>query len=250
MDMKRILQALDGVATKPVGGAGDMARFLRVVKEADLNQKTEWDDLVQDIQETGKTAEEAIAIITAWLKKNPTGTAEQATLQILPQFDQKIVPGQSFNPQQKNDGNSYLPGEREYAQQYAAKGNLASAEYLKNIDLSKSSYDPGTGIRVTVTPGTKESMHAESADILKLAGILTEANTSHKVALPVQMAMQHYSTPKQTPTQIKTESLLKGYLQELDEEAVEKQLHKRRLINQYAQTIAHRVMMKESRVKK
>jgi len=36
--MKRILQAMDGVATKPVVGASDMSRFLRVVKEADLNQ--------------------------------------------------------------------------------------------------------------------------------------------------------------------------------------------------------------------
>ena len=36
--MKRILQAMDGVATKPVAGANDMAKFLRVVKEADLNQ--------------------------------------------------------------------------------------------------------------------------------------------------------------------------------------------------------------------
>ena len=40
MDMKRILQAMDGVATKPVAGASDMARFLRVVSEADINQPT------------------------------------------------------------------------------------------------------------------------------------------------------------------------------------------------------------------
>lgn len=38
MDMKRILQALDGASTKPVEGASDMSRFLRVVSEADLNQ--------------------------------------------------------------------------------------------------------------------------------------------------------------------------------------------------------------------
>ena len=38
MDMKRILQAVDGVATKPVVGANDMARFLRVVSEGDINQ--------------------------------------------------------------------------------------------------------------------------------------------------------------------------------------------------------------------
>ena len=40
MDMKKILQALDGVATKPVEGVDSMAKFLRVVKEADLNQPT------------------------------------------------------------------------------------------------------------------------------------------------------------------------------------------------------------------
>lgn len=33
MDMKKILQALDGAATKPVEGVSDMARFLRVVSE-------------------------------------------------------------------------------------------------------------------------------------------------------------------------------------------------------------------------
>ena len=38
MDMKKILQALDSVATKPVEGVDSMAKFLRVVKEADLNQ--------------------------------------------------------------------------------------------------------------------------------------------------------------------------------------------------------------------
>ena len=39
MDMKKILQALDGVATKPVEGADSMAKFLRVVKEAEINQQ-------------------------------------------------------------------------------------------------------------------------------------------------------------------------------------------------------------------
>ena len=33
MDMKRILQAMDGVATKPVEGANDMKKFLQVVTE-------------------------------------------------------------------------------------------------------------------------------------------------------------------------------------------------------------------------
>jgi hypothetical protein len=38
MDMKRILQAMDGVATKPVAGANDMAKFLSIV---DKNAKVE-----------------------------------------------------------------------------------------------------------------------------------------------------------------------------------------------------------------
>ena len=38
MDMKRILQAMDGVATKPVAGANDMAKFLSIV---DKNAKVQ-----------------------------------------------------------------------------------------------------------------------------------------------------------------------------------------------------------------
>lgn len=37
--MKKILQALDTASTKPVEGASSMAKFLRVVKEADINQQ-------------------------------------------------------------------------------------------------------------------------------------------------------------------------------------------------------------------
>ena len=38
MDMKKILQALDGASSKPVEGSNDMKRFLRAVTEADVNQ--------------------------------------------------------------------------------------------------------------------------------------------------------------------------------------------------------------------
>ena len=38
MDMKKILQAVDGISARPVEGADSMARFLRVVKEAEINQ--------------------------------------------------------------------------------------------------------------------------------------------------------------------------------------------------------------------
>ena len=38
MDMKNLLQSLDNVSTKPVEGTDGMAKFLRIVREADLNQ--------------------------------------------------------------------------------------------------------------------------------------------------------------------------------------------------------------------
>ena len=38
MDMKKILQALDSTASKPVEGVDSMSKFLRVVNEAELNQ--------------------------------------------------------------------------------------------------------------------------------------------------------------------------------------------------------------------
>jgi ribosomal protein S20 len=41
MDMKRILQAMDGVATKPVAGANDMAKFLSVVDKNSTEVLTE-----------------------------------------------------------------------------------------------------------------------------------------------------------------------------------------------------------------
>lgn len=44
MDMKRILQALDGASTKPVEGVNSMSKFLRVVKEAELNQPSPQQD--------------------------------------------------------------------------------------------------------------------------------------------------------------------------------------------------------------
>lgn len=36
MDMKRILQALDGASTKPVEGANDMSKFLKIVASNDV----------------------------------------------------------------------------------------------------------------------------------------------------------------------------------------------------------------------
>ena len=83
-------------------------------------------------------------------------------------------------------------------------------------------------------------------DMKKFMSVVTEAANPHKVALPVQMAMQHYAKPKEI--EVKKPSLLKGYLSEVTEEVAEEAAHKRQLMNQYAQTIAERVLMRESRL--
>jgi len=59
MDMKRILQAMDGVTSKPVEGAEGMAKFLRIVKEGDINQPAQ-EGILGSIKDAvmGKSPEE------------------------------------------------------------------------------------------------------------------------------------------------------------------------------------------------
>lgn len=67
--------------------------------------------------------------------------------------------------------------------------------------------------------------------------ILTE-----NVALPVQMAMQHY---QKQDTVIKKESVLKKYLKEVELGAAEEQMKKRQIMQQYSRMIAERVITKK-----
>jgi hypothetical protein len=85
----------------------------------------------------------------------------------------------------------------------------------------------------------------ESADDMKkFMSIVTEGSNPHKVALPVQMAMQHYSTPVNDELTKKTArpSLLKQYMAEASEEQEQARYAKKAEINQYAQYIAYKVM--------
>jgi len=84
-------------------------------------------------------------------------------------------------------------------------------------------------------------------DIKKALSIVTEGANPHKVALPVQMAMQHYQSPviKETPKQ----SLLKQYFQEAEEVVAEELLEKKERLRMYSKQIAERVLMKESNQK-
>ena len=83
-----------------------------------------------------------------------------------------------------------------------------------------------------------------ASDMSKFMNIVNEGANPHKVALPVQMAMQHYATPVVKPAP--KVSLLSKYFAEAEEDVVKEKEKKRAIINQYASTIAQRVMMKES----
>ena len=74
--------------------------------------------------------------------------------------------------------------------------------------------------------------------------ILKEGANPHKVTLPVQMAMQHYQQAKEQPQP--RERLIDKYFVEAETEIMQRREEKRALINQYAKTIAERVLMKES----
>jgi hypothetical protein len=88
-----------------------------------------------------------------------------------------------------------------------------------------------------------------SNDMSKFMSIVTEGANPHKVALPVQMAMQHYSKPVVTAEN--KSSLLKKYFAETEEriaeELAEEQELKTQRLKMYSQQIANRVLMKESK---
>jgi hypothetical protein len=93
-------------------------------------------------------------------------------------------------------------------------------------------------------------------DMKKFLQVINEGATPHKVALPVQMAMQHYQ--EQPTIKVENKSSIKPSVRkffrevetELLETAAEEKSEKEQLIKQYAQTIAERVLMKEGKAVK
>jgi hypothetical protein len=87
----------------------------------------------------------------------------------------------------------------------------------------------------------KTSAPIESAnDMKKFMSIVTEGSTPHKVALPVQMAMQHYT--KLDEKQPAKPSLLKQYMAEAAEEHEQEYYAKKVDLNMYARKIAYKIM--------
>jgi len=92
-------------------------------------------------------------------------------------------------------------------------------------------------------------------DMKKFLQVVTEGANPHKVTLPVQMAMQHYSEVKTAaPKPIKEvkktamSSLLQQYVVEAEEELLEEKAARKEIISEQARRVADRVLAKESRV--
>jgi len=92
----------------------------------------------------------------------------------------------------------------------------------------------------------KTSAPIENADDMKkFMSIVTEGSNPHKVALPVQMAMQHYAVPtEEKPVEQKPvrTSLLNQYMAEASAEKEAVQYNKAADLKMYAQKIAYKVM--------
>lgn len=87
----------------------------------------------------------------------------------------------------------------------------------------------------------KESVPVENTnDMKKFMSIITEGSNPHKVALPVQMAMQHYAEPiEKKPSK---PSLFKKYMAEASAEQEEQVFAQKAELKSYAQMIASKVM--------
>jgi len=84
-------------------------------------------------------------------------------------------------------------------------------------------------------------------DMKKFLQVVTEGASPHKVALPVQMAMQHYQQPQTSlpPTKSSIKTSVRKFFKEVEGEHDKQLAEKKQLLRQYSQTIAERVLMRE-----
>ena len=232
MDMKRILQAMDSASTTPVVGADSMARFLRVVDEANINQpavvnqspnfsgyqKTEYDDgSTQDDYSAGPLAVQQ--------KKDAQG-------KMISNRSRVQLGADSIQQKQYASGVKKLtargPGEAEYV------GTDASAHRL-GVDPAK--------VKAQLAQVSEHDINRFLSIVDKNnVSILIEGTNPHKVALPVQMAMQHYQQPEKILE--RKSSIIYKYFEQVEEEQLQEQANKQQLLNQYASQIAERVLGK------
>ena len=233
MDMKKILQAMDGVATKPVVGSDSMARFLRVVKEAEINQPAPVAPAAPTAPVATAPAQPASTLSPEQLEYNRL-RAQLDSLDALRDTGGRQNVFVSRDPALDAKEAQFRNALAKMAASLKAKGIDAAAEYdapepgepaAAPVDLAKKYVDENTGIS-------------------RFLSIISEGKTSHKVTLPVQMAMQHYQkSEEETPVEI-VESLFKTYVAVVEDDQYQEELIRQATVRQYGRKIAESVMKK------
>ena len=282
MDMKRILQAFDGASTKPVEGASDMSKFLRIVSETDINQpQVQVPDVpampdITGLQPGARKDLEAGANVT--LKQDGTvdysggfGTfiydkSGKALKYITPRFNgsqqtvdltsQAVTHDYNAGPlavsqtkdasgKQTNLDTSYNLGPAEIRHQVDASGNATNTAKVPDGDTTHQvTGNEFTGASQPVSEASMSTLLSiiEKNDV----SILNEGSNPHKVALPVQMAMQHYQQVPIEKKVVRGNGLIAKYFAEAEEAINNQEENKKQLMRQYASVIAERVRLKES----
>lgn len=273
MDMKKILQAMDGIATRPVEGADSMAKFLRVVKEAEINQPQAPVAPAKPAAAQVKVPE--IPPLPAQdgdqgngevVKTNADGTRTYSGAfgTFIYDAQGKAVTytspnvggyGQTINLTNNQTTQNYNTGPLNISRTNDANGKQVAADTSYDLGVAKLRQQTNATGQTTNTayvPYGDATHVVQENSLSKFLSIVDKNNVSmlseganpHKVTLPVQMAMQHYQQPKETLQP--RERLIDKYFVEAETEIMQRREEKRALINQYAKTIAERVLMKES----
>lgn len=223
----------DGVAAESL--VYDMKKFLSVVKETDSDQTL----LSPDQQQR----------IAPYLKKDPDGSQYYD----LPATDHKEIGAVTHTA---------VTSPATLAQIKSPEGQKGIIQHLLAITDPANAVNPVTAASTPVSDTDAAAMFSADKNIFENAlskflsivkkndvGILNEGTNPHKVSLPVQMAMQHYQQKEEkTKARVGKTTSVGKYFHEVEQEFQEQRIQKRRLIDQYASTIAERVLMKESRV--
>jgi len=237
MDMKRILQAMDGVATKPVAGASEMSKFLRVVSEADINPSTNprradpKDQATTYIQfSSGLYSQSSI----------PDSISITADLSLPVTFTPLTQGADTSKTVQANinAANASLPKELQKTPEELSQIVGGADKPYAGPSINDINQPVGTPVQEN-SIGNFLSI-VDKNDV----SLLMEGNP-HKVSLPVQMAMQHYQKEKPVDKPVGRETTIGKYFHKVEEEIAEEKAKRRQLLNQYASVIAERVLMKE-----
>jgi hypothetical protein len=218
---------MDGASSKPVEGANEMSRFLRAITEAELNQPAPAATLTPQQDPNFAKYTELMAkydMLSSEMAPDTSGLGVEKSAS--PEFIQQVN-----NLKAQADA---LAGPNAQAWDQARKAG--SAPQQTNAKLATN---------LEETDISKFLSIVNKNDV----SILNEGANPHKVSLPVQMAMQHYQTSDFTTVESKPtiRTGIRKYYHDAEQDIQEQQTSKRQLINQYASTIAERVLMREGK---